>query len=334
MADIVLGIGTSHSPLLAMEPTLWPARGKDDMQRKAVFLADGRVVSYDELATEVNNRFADRATAGVFEDQARRAQASLDRLAQDILVAAPDLLVVIGDDQEELFSKSHLPAIAVYTGNEIVMHPKSEVSPNIPDWYKRANQGYMMDTAHRHPAAASAAVQIVENLIATGVDVSVAAQVENPEAAGFGHAYGFVIDRLLARRPVPVLPVMLNTYYPPNVPTPRRSYEVGRRLAQALTEVTLFRRVCIVASGGLTHFATDEAFDRKVLTAMRERDVETLATLPVKGLRSGNSEILNWVMAAGALERLHLTEADTDYIPVHRTPAGTGIGLAFCTWRR
>jgi len=303
------------------------------MQRKAVFLADGRVVSYDELAAEVNNRYADRATAEVFEIQARQAQASLDRLAHAIEVAAPDLLLVIGDDQEELFSKSHLPAIAIYTGDEIVMHPKSEVSPNLPDWYKRANQGYLMDTAHRHPAAAVAAVQIAEKLIATGVDVSVATQVENPKAAGFGHAYGFVIDRLLARRKVPVLPIMLNTYYPPNVPTPRRSYEVGRRLAEAITDIRQYRKVCIVASGGLTHFATDEAFDRKVLTAMRERDAETLSTLPVKGLRSGNSEILNWVMAAGALERLRLAEADTEYIPVHRTPAGTGIGLAFCTWR-
>jgi hypothetical protein len=88
----------------------------------------------------------------------------------------------------------------------------------------------------------------------------------------------------------------------------------------------------MVASGGLTHFATDEVFDRKILTAMRERDVDTLISLPVLGLRSGNSEILNWIMAAGALEHLRLT--DSDYVPVHRTPAGTGIGLAFCTWRK
>jgi hypothetical protein len=332
MSDIVLGIGTSHSPLLAIDPGLWADRGKDDSRRKSVYLADGRVVTYDALAAEVDNRYADRATLAVFEKQSAEAQLALDRLAREIAAAEPDLIVVIGDDQEELFSRSHMPALAIYTGAEIVMLPKNEISPNLPEWYRRANEGYLMDKAHRHPAAAALAPTVVENLIASGVDLSIATEVNNPDESGFGHAYGFVIDRLLVRKAVPMLPIMLNTYYPPNVLTPRRCYEVGRKLATALTELPGNLRICVVASGGLTHFATDEAFDHRILTAMRERDVETLSSLPVSGLRSGNSEILNWIMAAGALERLRLT--DSHYVPVHRTPAGTGIGLAFCTWRQ
>jgi hypothetical protein len=330
MAKIVLGIGTSHSPLLAIDPTLWAERGKDDLKREKICLSDGRVVSYQMLAEQVGNRYAVQATSAMFEQQARQAQQCLDRLARDINDAQIDVMLIIGDDQEELFSRAHMPAFAIYTGNEIVMHPKNEVSPNLPEWYRRANEGYLMDTAHRHPAAAALAGQLVEALIAAGVDVSVASQVQNPQVAGFGHAYGFVIERLLARRLVPIVPIMLNTYFPPNVPTPRRCHEIGRLLAKILTQMPDSLRICIVASGGLTHFATDEAFDRKVLEAMRQRDRQTLEGLPVAGLRSGNSEILNWVMAAGALERLSLTRCD--YLPVHRTPAGTGIGLGFCTW--
>jgi hypothetical protein len=331
MAQLVLGIGTSHSPLLTIDASLWAARGEDDLRRQTIHLADGRVVSYQALAGEVDNRFAGDATLAVFERQSHQAQESLDRLARDISQAELDLMLIIGDDQEELFSRSHMPALAIYTGEEIVMHPKNEVSPNLPEWYRRANQGYLMDTVHRHPAAPALSIQLVEKLIEAGVDVSVASKVEDPRAAGFGHAYGFVIDRLLARRPLPILPIMLNTYFPPNVPTPRRCYEIGRKIAAALAELPDKLRVCVLASGGLTHFATDEAFDQKVLAAMRQRDAETLASLPVLGLRSGNSEVLNWVMAAGALEGLSLTQAD--YVPVHRTPAGTGIGLGFCTWR-
>jgi Catalytic LigB subunit of aromatic ring-opening dioxygenase. len=129
---------------------------------------------------------------------------------------------------------------------------------------------------------------------------------------------------------VPILPLMLNTYFPPNVPTPRRCYDVGRKIAAAIEALPAGTRVCLLASGGLTHFATDEEFDRRILRAMRERDTGFLCALPVAGLRSGNSEILNWVMTAGALEALNM--AEPEYIPVHRTPAGTGIGLAFATW--
>jgi hypothetical protein len=330
VAEIVLGVGTSHSPLLAIAPELWSQRGDDDRKRTQIHLADGRVVSYAALADEVGNVHASRATTEVFRGQSQAAHVALDHLAAAIERAAPDVIIVIGDDQQELFTLAHMPAIAVYTGADVVMHPKNEVSPGLPAWYRQANKGYLMDTVHRHPAAPALALNLVESLVAEGVDVSIATEVADAHKAGFGHAYGFVIDRLLARRPVPILPLMLNTYFPPNVPTPRRCYEVGQKIARAIRAMPDGITACVLASGGLTHFATDEAFDRHVLEAMRRGDAESLCALPVAGLRSGNSEILNWVMAAGALESLRMDPPA--YIPVHRTSAGTGIGLAFATW--
>jgi len=69
----------------------------------------------------------------------------------------------------------------------------------------------------------------------------------------------------------------------------------------------------------------------RVLAALKCRDAEVLRALPIEALRSGSSEILNWVLAAGALERLRVTWAD--YVPVYRTPAGTGVGLGFVVWK-
>ena len=36
-----------------------------------------------------------------------------------------------------------------------------------------------------------------------------------PDGGGYGHAYGFVIRRLFGGRSIPVVPVLLNTFYPP-----------------------------------------------------------------------------------------------------------------------
>lgn len=331
MADIVLGIGTSHSPLLAIPPDLWPERANDDLRKTELVLGDGRVVSYAELNAETGGRYAGCATPENFHALEQQARTALDRLADALEEAAPDVVVVIGDDQNELFGKGHLPALAVYIGPEVVTHPKNEVSPGLPEWYRSANKGYLMDTVHRIPAAPGLAGDLIEGLIEAGIDVAVASEVIDPYAAGFGHAYGFVADRLFRDYAIPMLPIMLNTYFPPNVPRPARCYDIGETIGRVLRGSASDTRVAIVASGGLTHFAVDEELDRGVIEAMRRHDVAALRAVPHQALRSGNSEILNWIMAAGALGELSVDQCD--YIPVYRTPAGTGIGLAFLSWK-
>jgi hypothetical protein len=86
-----------------------------------------------------------------------------------------------------------------------------------------------------------------------------------------------------------------------------------------------------VASGGLSHFVVDEALDRHVLAVLAEKDGEAIAALPPAQLESGNSEIRNWIAAAGALE--HLEMQLVDYQPCYRSEAGTGIGTAFAVWQ-
>ncbi|PKB80934.1 MAG: hypothetical protein BZY88_07465 [SAR202 cluster bacterium Io17-Chloro-G9] len=56
-----------------------------------------------------------------------------------------------------------------------------------------------------------------------------------------------------------------------------------------------------------------------------------LSSLPRHRLNSENSEILNWVTAAGALEHLDMEVVDS--VPVYRSPAGTGGGLGFARWQ-
>jgi aromatic ring-opening dioxygenase catalytic subunit (LigB family) len=331
MGQVVLGIGTSHSPLLAIGADLWLERGKDDLRREQLFLSDGRVISYSELLHEVGGQYASSANYETFVGQASQAQKSLDRLATAIEDANLDAIVVVGDDQHELFDSRHIPAIAVYTGEFIDMHPRNEVHPDLPDWYRAANKGYQMDVPTRHQGESSLSLAIVHGLIAKGVDVSVSNEVQDPLKAGFGHAYGFVFDRLLGGRDTPCVPILLNTYYPPNVPTPARCYAVGRAICESIEQMPDSRRIAVIASGGLSHFAIDANFDRTFLASLSAKDRNALCSIPVPALRSGNSEILNWIMTAGSLESLRLQWSE--YVPVYRTPAGTGIGLGFAIWR-
>ena len=145
-----------------------------------------------------------------------------------------------------------------------------------------------------------------------------------------GHAFGYVYQRILHQRAIPALPIMVNTYYPPNQVTPQRCYELGQAVRAAVQEWEGDAKVAIIASGGLSHFVIDEDLDHHVLKAMQNRDAEALFSIPKGKLNSGNSEIRNWIAVAGAVE--HLDMKVVDYVPCYRSPAGTGCAMGFAQW--
>ena len=151
-----------------------------------------------------------------------------------------------------------------------------------------------------------------------------------PEGRSLGHAWTFVRRRLLGDKPVPMIPVMVNTYFPPNQPTPGRCFALGEALRRAVESWPGKEKVCVVASGGLSHFVVDEKLDRRVIDGIASKDKKSLTTIPREQLQSGSSEIMNWITAAGAMQ--HLSMKLHAYIPGYRTPAGTGCGMTFATW--
>jgi 3-O-methylgallate 3,4-dioxygenase len=90
-------------------------------------------------------------------------------------------------------------------------------------------------------------------------------------------------------------------------------------------------RVGILASGGLSHFTVNETLDRHVLDACQRHDGEALASIPAEKLKSGSSEIRNWITVAGAAG--HLANVWQEYIPCYRSAAGTGCGMGFALWK-
>jgi hypothetical protein len=120
-----------------------------------------------------------------------------------------------------------------------------------------------------------------------------------PRPQGLPHGFSFVVMRLYNNQPPPILPVFQNTCYPPNQPSPRRSFTFGRLMAQAVREWQVDARVAFVASGGHSHFVVDEEIDQLVLGGLQNKDANQLSTLPRHRLYSATSESLNWVAVGG-----------------------------------
>jgi len=334
MARIVLGIGSSHTPMLNAPAEDWPRFIERDSRRRELIDTQGRVTDYASLLAATGPDEAARIAAEIAPErmQARHAaaQAALRRLGRFIGEARLDALIVVGDDQDELYHADNMPGILVYYGETI---PNVPLGPGFkgPEWARRATARHYEETAPRnYPVHAALARHLIGELIEAEFDVAASDRV--PRDEGEGHAIGFVHKRIMNADapPVPVVPVCINTYYPPNQPTPRRCYRLGQAIRAAVEAYPGDARVGVLASGGLSHFVVDEALDRGVIDALARKDRAALLAIPREKLNSGSSEIRNWICLGGAVE--HLALEWWHYEPGYRTPAGTGTGLGFTFW--
>jgi catalytic LigB subunit of aromatic ring-opening dioxygenase len=320
MAQITLGVGTSHSPMLSTPPDAYA--GLAELDR-------GRVPGFDALTREKAAWITRELTPGTLSARHAATEAAIARLGSVLAESAPDVLVVIGDDQNEWFSADSQPALCIYWGDSVENLPPSR--ERLAPARQLSYWGYYGDGANRaFPVDAALGRHLVETLTREH-DFDVAHARVQPRHSPFGHAWSFVHQRIMRDRLVPIVPVLLNTYYPPNQPTPKRCYRLGAAIRAVVEAWPETKRVGVVASGGLSHFVVDEALDRHVLAILGKKDVAAMTTLPTAQLESGNSEIRNWIAAAGALE--HLRMDVVDYVPCYRSEAGTGVGMAFALWQ-
>jgi 3-O-methylgallate 3,4-dioxygenase len=329
MAEIVIGIASSHTPQLSSGVDMWPDHAERDRRNPQLLGKDARYHSYEELLGGADPAIARQLLPEVWERKYHRVQTAVEMLAATLSAADADLAVVIGDDQRELFVDDGIPAFACFTGAELVdMAPDAEAMARIPRGILAAYWAVHGEEPASHQIETKLSAHIAERLAWDDFDLTVFSR--QPAGRTLGHAFTFPRYRLGLPHSTPIVPVFVNTYYPPNVPSATRCYRLGRALRRAIESWQGDARVAVIASGGLTHFVIDEELDRLVLDSIAAGDDAALAGISRDRLRSGNSEILNWVTAAGALEGL--SPAILDYVPGYRTPAGTGTGMAFARW--
>lgn len=326
MARLVAGFGTSHSPMLAATADDW-VEGAFLSRDRARMLVDfdGADRRYDDALAAAPGDAAQRIAPDRLRARHGLVSRAIERLRDDIAAAALDALIVVGDDQEELFTAINMPAIGIYYGETI----RNARAAPARDALGRARMRFQADGADAdYPCHKALAEYLIGALGEDGFDLSAMGGLGAEQAEGY--AYSYVHKFCLGDRRVPIVPVFLNAYYPPNQPTPARCHALGEAIRRGVEGWAGDARVGVLASGGLSHFLVDEAFDHAVIAALRAGDGEALKALPLHKLRSGSSEIRNWICLGGAIS--HLAASWITYVPGYRTPALTGTGLCFASF--
>jgi 3-O-methylgallate 3,4-dioxygenase len=322
MAQIVLGLGTSHSPQLSTPPEIWPVHAERDKTSLELYTQDGRAVTYQELLSTAPAFIRNELTLEKWQSRYDVCQSAIAKEGEILSETNPDVLIMVGDDQQEVIQDDNVPAILIYWGKTIP-HVPSSLIPAL-----HAAAWAYGDEEREYPVAWRLGRHVIEFLMDKKFDLAQSRFIRAGQ--GMGHAFSFVYRRILNNRPLPTIPIMLNTYYPPNQPSAQRCYELGKALRQAVENWESDTRVAIIASGGLSHFVLDEELDKETLKAMENKNEAQLTSLPSERLKAGTSEIRNWLVIAGATEDLKMTLID--YAPCYRSAAGTGVGMAFAAW--
>jgi len=337
---------------------LWVEYAKGDRNnQELVYPPHGVILPYEQalehVPDEVRHKPMDVAH---FDRQATACQTALDVLAETLRAARPDFTVIVADDQDEWLFEDVMPAFTVFWGDSAPLRPRTVGRGRSGAVAEAIVKGYG-DVPMDIPVPSAFGRHVIESLMANDFDVAHMKYVKEsysgkvtrryptpegesavtrdtpPHEQGLPHGYSFVVKRLFQNEPTPILPVMQNTCYPPNVPTARRCFAFGGALAEAITSWPEDARVAVVASGGLSHFVVDEELDRMVLAGLERKDEAMLSSVPRHKLYSAASESLNWVTLGGVMQHQPLNFELVDYLPVYRTPAGTGGGWAFGRWR-
>lgn len=334
MAEIVGAIACSHGPLLCMDPTYWELRAQADRFGKAHWYR-GTPYDFASLREARHGAFHQQTLPGAQKVAYAACQRELDLLAQHAEMLRPDLVVLIGNDQREVFQDDITPALAVYTGNPILnIALTDEQRARLPPGIAQAEQGHCPPNGAAYPGSPAQALAIVNSLTDQGFDVSTSARL--PEGSnrqnGIPHAFGFIYRRIFRDSPPPSIPVFLNVGVSPNQIRVGRTFDLGRALALAMKGLPPEVRVLLVASGGLSHFVVDEELDRRVLRDLQVYDEVSLRSIQESWFNGNTCEIKSWLTLGAAMEALGGKMATCAYIPCYRTEAGTGSGMGFASW--
>jgi hypothetical protein len=336
MAHIGLGIGTSHAPQLSTPPEEWGQRARAD-QRNPALAYRGGDYSFAELTELRKAAFADECDLELQRERHTRSRAAITELGRIVRDSGVDVLVVVSSDHKETFTDELLPQFAFYWGDTVQHEPFSQEDLDaMPPGLAIAEVANVPAESTTRACHGELALHLIREVSDAGFDPGASKELPAGKYGDHGipHGWGFVFQQVLGgSSDIPVVPVFVNTFWEPNPPSARRCYDFGVALGAAIRSFPENISVGVVGSGGLSHFVLDEELDRGFLKALVDKDADAMADLPADLLRSGTSELRNWIVVGGATADTSLQAEVVDYLPCYRSEAGTGCGMGFVAWQ-
>lgn len=261
-------------------------------------------------------------TPGVLEDYTARFKAAFATLREQVQAYRPDVLIMIGDDQGDMFDDANNPIFSIYTGEEPIWgtHVRAPFGAPATEETKVVFQN--------HPELAR---YLHKGLVKKNFDVANIGKFDprgNP-GRGVSHMVANLVPEVDPHGEIPIVCVFLNEYYPP-LPSAERCAQLGEAIADVLADRP--ERIAIYASGGLSHFPgaynvgwIDTALDHWILERLERGDVEALKhlfTFDSDNMRAGTGEVRAWISVAAAMKR---PAKVVEYVPAHTTVTGCGF---------
>jgi protocatechuate 4,5-dioxygenase beta chain len=303
-----LGMASAHAPMMFQKAQSWPRV----LER---IPAEAREHLPHSARVEI-------ATPAIIEAYIQRIEAAFATLREQLRAYRPDALIMIGDDQGDMFDDVNNPTFSIYSGDEPLWGRSARDSLDVP-----AQQRTRL-VFRQH---AELARHLLRGLIEKGFDVANLGKFEprgNP-ARGVSHMVANLVPEVDPGLETPLVCVFVNEYFPP-LPSAARCARLGEAIADILGDRP--ERVAIYASGGLSHYPgmynagwIDQPLDRWILDRLERNDVEALEhlfTFDSDTLRSGTGEVRAWISVAAAMRR---PAKVVDYVPAHCTQTGCGF---------
>ena len=200
----------------------------------------------------------------------------------------PDALVVIYNDHMDELWLANWPTFMIGVGER----------------FEVADEGFGPRAFPAVPGHPRLAQHLARSLVDDGFDLAVMREQV------VDHGILSPLPMLDENWAVPIVPVGINVVWDP-LPSPRRCWELGRALGQAIRSYDEGIRVAVIGTGGLSHELEGEAFgtihyewDRKFLDLI-QHDPEALSRYSMEEFRRlgghHSVEIVQWIAMRAAL---------------------------------
>ena len=247
---------------------------------------------------------------------AARCDSAIAALREQLARWSPDTIVIVGDDQHENLLDDNMPPFSIFVGDEVDATRKYR-------YFGTETRGQVT----RYKVNAPLAQELHRRPDGRGISIR-HGRARRASRAGSAMPSGGCSNSWRPGNNAAIVPVMVNTYFPP-APSAARCVAFGRALGAAVRASGAARRVVLVGSGGLSHTKIDEGLDRDFIAALESNDLDFMASIGNETLTAGTSEIRNWMIVAGAAGA---GGAMVDYVPCYRQANGVGCAMGFARW--